>query len=135
MKRSASEPGLRLLLWLNNLKLVSLVFSKILGPEQLDVCTNVVFFKVFEYHDFLICFEARNISVHEQNTQQCICSDRKTLESQKLVGRLSQSLFPVSGGQVLVSQETDFSHLQCTIIDWPVFWQAIGFEVKTGKEA
>ena len=34
-----------------------------------------------------------------------------------------------------VSQETDFSHLQCTLFDWPVFWQALGFEVKTGKEA
>ena len=29
----------------------------------------------------------------------------------------------------------DFSHLQCTLFDWPVFWQALGFEVKTGKEA
>ena len=34
-----------------------------------------------------------------------------------------------------VSRETDFSHLQCTIFDWPVFWQALGLEVKTGKEA
>ena len=51
--------------------LVSLVFSKILGPElELDVCTNVVFF-VSEYHDFLICLDARNIlTVHVQNTRQ-----------------------------------------------------------------
>ena len=31
--------------------------------------------------------------------------------------------------------EMDFSHLQCTIFDRPVSRQALGFEVKTVKEA
>ena len=29
----------------------------------------------------------------------------------------------------------DFSRLQCTKFDWPVFWQAFGFEGKSVKEA
>ena len=64
------------LLWLNNLSFFGFLRNAWTWIERcLYFCFGC------EYHDLLICFDARTVG-YLQNTRQWICSDWKTLENQ-----------------------------------------------------